>query len=348
LISISLCVATTLRLAVWLWRPSKLEATAFDHTDVARRQLMLGSIISLGAGLFLAFTRDKLTQYVLGDEKSDRPLRGVRINVPRFIPRKKRELRLVNFRVLKDFPQKATFLLRAVNNARQRITVHYANGHGKVRFFSAASDITKLQAIGDVNAAETKWLQSAGVESVDTRQWEAAALDRIEAGRIEDALKLLVAGVRLTLTPTRHRQSIRLLDLLAGISIRYEKQGERYFAELQTMILGLNSNTKLKSRLTQRVEKWRDLQGKWRKHWTDRSKPLRWHHPLETRDFSWERKRQFKRPVPNPETRQRPVKTVPAGKARSNRAGRPPLCPSKKMRRSCPGALALTGEAAVT
>jgi hypothetical protein len=161
---------------------------------------------------------------------ADALARGIGRIAPRFIPKKQREQRLANFCVLKEVPEKAKFLIRG---KKEGSAVHYADATGKVRFFSAVSDIKNLKPIEDTSLSNAAL--PLKIKPVRTWQWEAAALDRIEAGRVEDALKLLLAGVQLTLA-TRDRPNLRLLDLLAGISVRYEKKGSHYFEELKSTV----------------------------------------------------------------------------------------------------------------
>jgi hypothetical protein len=59
--------------------------------------------------------------------------------------------------------------------------------------------------------------------------------------------------------------------------------------------------------LEQRLEKWKNQQSNWHKRWSDKTRPIWWHHPMETRQFESHRhvKSQGEQKM---ETRQRPVR----------------------------------------
>jgi hypothetical protein len=59
--------------------------------------------------------------------------------------------------------------------------------------------------------------------------------------------------------------------------------------------------------LNRRLEKWKNQDSNWHKHWSDKTRPIWWHHPMETRQFESHRhvKSQGEQKT---ETRQRPVR----------------------------------------
>lgn len=66
--------------------------------------------------------------------------------------------------------------------------------------------------------------------------------------------------------------------------------------------------TQLISRIEQRLKKWRSPDSKWHQTWKNKLRPIWWHHPFETRNWSQKTPRITKRPVKTPERRQRPVR----------------------------------------
>lgn len=60
--------------------------------------------------------------------------------------------------------------------------------------------------------------------------------------------------------------------------------------------------------LEQRLEKWGDQQSNWHRRWSDRTQPIWWHHPMETRQFELHRHVKSQGEQKNTETRQRPLK----------------------------------------
>jgi hypothetical protein len=240
---------------------------------------------------------------------------------PRYIPVDRRRLRLQNHRVVTHVSAKSAFAIseRSPEEYRRReFSVHYANASGEIRLFSPANSTRHLRAIkrevlrdwfnlklerrteaalsAAIAAGVPEPVARLSVESGNSLAWEIGAVELLEAGQIKDACDILFIGARLT------ARNVRLLDLLAGLAVRFPESAPSLDEIVATRTTSFRGGTDA------RAKKWLDVGSKWRERWSDRSRPIWWHHPSETRDFQWERTRSMKRPPPNPEARQRPVK----------------------------------------
>lgn len=324
-----------------------------SFTPARREALVFGSVatalVLLSVARFDAVLR-RLASVLPFDEGEIRAAITRRGREPRFLTKLVKQKRLQNFRVFVLAEQGASFLgrfsltdRRHANRERPATALHYAASDRRVRFFSAAPDLNLARAtdttpkgveplveqktelddswrwISQTHASDAEWLAGQNIKPVRTWQWEAAALDRIEAGQMEAACDLLFAGIKLDLraiTETelkipKKRPNLRLYDLLAGLAVRYQK--ELYLEELCTLIDGLRGGQKelvdrRLSSLEKRISKWRNPNGSWRKRWANPEKPVWWHHPMQIRAFPWTRTSRMRRPPPNPELRQRPFR----------------------------------------
>ena len=183
------------RIAFFYGLCGPLSLTISSEPDPIRRQLIFGT---LGAAGMMAYTvwHDKVgLGFGLKDlvSKSTRTVVARALQLPRYLPIAQRPR---NHVIGKIPGQQSTFLSRNRKDWEdrpERAILHYADAEGEIRFFSAAPAIKNLKPLPDAQAASAAWLQDQLVEPVRTWQWEAAALDRIEAGRIEDACELLLA-----------------------------------------------------------------------------------------------------------------------------------------------------------
>ena len=300
-----LFAVSTLQLAVWLLHSKNLEASTLEGPDVVRRQLLTGGAAFAGAVAFTWY-RDNLLQplarvgLLTGDVASRI---GTRADAPRFIPMAQRERRLARFRVFEKREPAATFFARLrKGRGKRRYVVHYADSTAQVRFFSSTiSGVQNLEALEGSEAADLKWLEENHVKSVRTWQWEAAALDKLESGQIENACRLLRAGIMLDMGANGPPKNVRLVHLLVGLSTRYKAHAP-YRDEIEKVV-----GDREEGRWARTLEKWRDPNSNWHQRWSGEA-PVWWHHPMQTREFSWKRSRKMEPTPPNPEIRQRPVK----------------------------------------
>ena len=116
--------------------------------------------------------------------------------------------------------------------------------------------------------------------------FEQAALSRIASNDIESACLLLLCGVQhdLLYSQWERRPSIHIYDLLAGLTIRYEKP--QHFKTLKDLIDKQQNQINIVRRcniqldpmtvIHKRQKIWEDTTSNWHKRWANKSKPLKW------------------------------------------------------------------------
>jgi hypothetical protein len=222
---------------------------------------------------------------------------------------------------------------------RYDVAVHYANAEGSVRLFCAAKSVQHMQPVDDDTIrlwiqtgwerGEDKQAPVAGAPAAiatyglqpDAVVFEAAVLDRIEEGRLKEAISLLHMATRST-------GSLRLLDLLAGCAIRHPesapsiedvvdilKQRYEFMGSLAVRRddeshsdKDIKDAERIRKRIRERLVKWQDEHGPWYRRWSDHCRPIWWHHPLELREIGETGGPILGRTPTKPGARQRPVR----------------------------------------
>ncbi len=235
---------------------------------------------------------------------------------PRFLSSEAKIHRKRNYNIARQAGHMSSFVTRDIASLRLRasinddVALHYADARGFVRLFSTSNSVRRMSSLSDEQAISWSAPNASDVQTSDdipTRRltsrnglaWELAAIDKLEKGEIGKACSLLVAGVRAA------PDNLRLVELLAGLAIRYPKEGPTLDYIVQTWQPGADLPA---ATFEAKRDKWLTVASSWRRRWSDTSRPVWWHHPLETRDYAWKRTRKMPRPPENPEQRQRPIK----------------------------------------
>jgi len=111
--------------------------------------------------------------------------------------------------------------------------------------------------------------------------FERAAIAELKQNHIDRGCDLLIYAIQYELgyraaRPFRMFQtapSFRLYDLLAGVSVRFNKM--EYLTRLISLTESVKAPTAIKG-FAQRLTKWRDPQSHWYRRWTDKSKRIEW------------------------------------------------------------------------
>jgi hypothetical protein len=105
--------------------------------------------------------------------------------------------------------------------------------------------------------------------------FEIAALERIRRKQYDESCQLLIAGIRHDLTfkaSGRDPLSLRLFDLLAIVSLRTDQK--QHFDALQR--IASESSDFGREQLSDRLSKWTDAGGRWRRRMLDPKKRVTW------------------------------------------------------------------------
>jgi len=110
--------------------------------------------------------------------------------------------------------------------------------------------------------------------------FEQAAVSQIKQNNVERGCDLLLYAIQYELRYRAakpflrsHAPSLRLYDLLAGISVRYNKPD--YLGRLISLTESVEAPIAVKG-FAQRLTKWRDPQSRWYGRWADKSKRIEW------------------------------------------------------------------------
>jgi hypothetical protein len=299
-----------------------------DHEDgpLISRRAFFGGTVSLGLATVLWFRRDMLTDLgnATGLGRIDPgKLTTASLKRPRFIAREDKSKRLSNYRVVMNVEYRNSLVYSGRKNLprrrpRKSLTLHYANATGEVRLYSTAKTlhhITSVNSDAAISWASKRKSQSLSVgelplDNSRMMAWEAAAIAMLETNQIDAACQLLMASARLALQQSP-RPNMRLVDLLAGIAVRYKKE-QVYLTELVKLtkekVTGEASKKDAGMVYKARLEQWENAQSKWHKRWSDQSKPVWWHHPLETRESASNQTATSDRPLNHLAKRQRPIR----------------------------------------
>lgn len=80
-------------------------------------------------------------------------------------------------------------------------------------------------------------------------------------------------GKSFSMRPFHQSPSFRLYDLMAGVSVRYNRADDfRRMIDLITT----SKDPNIIQRFDSRLKKWQDPQSRWHSRWTDRSKQIKW------------------------------------------------------------------------
>lgn len=282
-----------------------------DH-PVSRRTVLVGSL-SFGV---IAFTQLPL------------PMRSsglIPARNPRFLDQQKKKKRLENYYTVLRVEKKTTlYYSQRSGRLKESAALHFANSRGEVRLFTKA-DPTQLHDLSfedavawakGGNVALGSKVQNLAPSEINTLAWERAALsvleNNIDSNGVDIACQMLFEAGKLTLknfaSPVM-TPNWRILDLLAGISVRYHKSDylDQITAILEGQLRGIAGEGISVEQAKRRLTKWKNTDSRWRRYWSN-SPPVWWHDPLETRKFDWSRTRLMLRPPTNPETRQKPIK----------------------------------------
>jgi hypothetical protein len=162
---------------------------------------------------------------------------------------------------------KSQFLIRA---KAANPTLHFTSANGILRLSSPAASTLALTPISDADVISSA--ERFKVARDERWVFEIAALARIEAGDQQAALNLLDAGALLTLREPS--PNLRLLDLWAGLSARLGRDiqlvlGRAHLTPAETSPLGT------------RLATWSRPESQWRRRWSNKGQPVRWHHPFD-------------------------------------------------------------------
>jgi hypothetical protein len=156
--------------------------------------------------------------------------------------------------------------------------LHFADKLGRVRMSSVVSSRTTFVPVADQEASSRISRDRATDEILLARgnasDWESAALARIRQGKVETACMLLNAYLTES-SRWEDRSSMRLIDLLAGISVRYDREA------IYLLPLVSSLSAAMRGSIQDRITKWENPKSNWRTRWADRSRPVVWHHPFE-------------------------------------------------------------------
>ena len=115
--------------------------------------------------------------------------------------------------------------------------------------------------------------------------FEQAAIAAINEKQIDRASNLLLYAIEFELHSAyrlvqergfpRFKQSpsFRLYDLLAGISVRFEKQDQ---LKRMVQLIKDAEDQQVKQSFDSRIKKWEDSNSRWRRRWSDTSKQVSW------------------------------------------------------------------------
>jgi hypothetical protein len=246
----------------------------------------------------------------MADEQSDnaKPVRTISRRT--FLPWLIAGVTGVNFLVIRFFIPKARPLPNPKYNVRKprfvkphKIVLHkvdlktgfYLNNESKIIHYLADGKSPQfMKKIGPTPVDPTK----ARVNSSNPRaskprvsisrasySFEHAAAAEIKQKNIDRACDLLIYAVEYELQsayraarvdrfrPSKQSPSFRLYDLLAGLSVRFNKPDY-----MKRMIDAINSvkDSKVRQSFDSRIKKWQDSQSGWYSYWSDQNTPVKW------------------------------------------------------------------------
>lgn len=291
----------------------------FDSIPLSRRAFMSGGAAIVLSGLMVARSQNWLPSFRLLSRNSSG---GSSLKRPRFVSDEQKQARLSSYRVFATPAatpkgrERLYFSSRTTSRhgrPRKTVTMHAADGLRRVRLFSLAPRISKMQTL-EANAllawvarsvrARGKTTASVKVDQLRlnpdrTNAFELAAVRHLEAAAVKpdregklssinQACNILQAGVRLCLEGGARRPNLRLFDLLAGLYRRYGLEDR--LAQLVKDLKNPNFITvrsswistkggRTRDPIQDRITAWTDPESKWRRRWTAESK--QWKHTLE-------------------------------------------------------------------
>jgi hypothetical protein len=114
---------------------------------------------------------------------------------------------------------------------------------------------------------------------------EQAAVSRLKGKNIDGGCDLLLSAItyellaqypndrRLRSRPFKQKPSLRLYDLLAGASVRFDRPD---YLERMIGVIESTKNITVNGIFHERLQKWRDLQSPWHRRWGNKSKKIEW------------------------------------------------------------------------
>jgi|SRR6185369_5349321 len=250
--------------------PSKKESKA-SLRDLSRRAFLPVFILGIG-GLSLLV---KLLFIPKAEPLPD-------LKKPRF--RKRRKLELANLDLSPGF---------YLNPARS--VVHYLTGRPTFQFRKQVKEKKEenekrsLKPFEPLNAKLALANPVSSTTHVNLSRssyfFEQAAAAEIKNQQIDRACNLLFHAIQLELQsayrvvhvqrfpPYKKSESLRLYDLLAGLSVRFEKPDQlKHMIEL----IKNAKNPKVAQHFEVRLKKWQDSNGRWHRRWSDKNKKVNW------------------------------------------------------------------------
>ena len=104
--------------------------------------------------------------------------------------------------------------------------------------------------------------------------FEQAAISELKQNSIDKACELLLNAIQYEQQYVGgYSASFRLYDLLAGVSVRFNKLD---YLERMVAVIAKTRGLTAQRKLADRLNKWRDPNSRWRKRWSDRSKQVQW------------------------------------------------------------------------
>ncbi|HET9638582.1 MAG TPA: hypothetical protein VFP12_05185 [Allosphingosinicella sp.] len=308
---------------------------------VSRRAVLGGGVATLIFGGLFAQSRDWLPKNLLSRIGPSGGRKAVGLKRPRFVSEEQKQARLARYRILaipsdKGVGREGFYRsLRASPRSRKAkswMTIHAADGKGRIRLFSAADAIPQMKALSadlllkhisnvrPQNSGEPP-LEKLPVNANATTAFELAAMKHLRVAvytqpgalRVSpliQACNILRGGVLACLEGNARKPNLRLLDLLAGLAVRYDMPGrlndlisllsDERFAAVRSSWLAKRKGQTIDP-VEQRIGTWRNPDSKWRQRWATEKR--RWELPseavvaLEIGDFAiYRRKESFGKP----------------------------------------------------
>jgi len=186
--------------------------------------------------------------------------------------------RFVNAKIYKVLWKNPRYVINSVLSSQMttlKAFTFYLNTKSKVCHYIFSGGLLKLPGrINQSNFSElpvTKILDPNNDYSVNIDQasvsCEDKALKLIKSGEVTTACDLLLRTITWLLET--QQSAIRLTDLLAGISVRFNNGYQ------EKLIYQIRVSGK-ETLFTQRINKWEDIDSTWRQRWSDKSHLVKW------------------------------------------------------------------------
>lgn len=273
--------------------PLRREAEVVEGAPfTARRTFVLGMAAALVAGTWRLKDAASTERLPHARRTADAPARaagetGKKGTSGRFIAVRKRLARAARLMNGVEYSEANTLLVvtppAATKHPRKRTRLLYAPNNKFIRFFGGPPPIRPFARV-DLMAIESRIGKVADgqaapsrLSSAKTLAFEMAAIDLYAAGKKNEAVDLLWAAARLTLSDPG-RVNLRLLDLLAGLLVRTSRRPIEDLIEVAEK--AALKSARLRKFLLERKPRWGDQNSRWRARWSD-TKAVKWHYCCE-------------------------------------------------------------------